>query len=210
VTRDNLMPLAKHRVRSFTTFAAEAFTDYKTTAAVAPSSRYLAQAMLEPLNLSEGSTVVELGPGTGVITLALLELLPQSSTLLAFEINRRFYRYLKKSISDPRFVLIKKSAEHAGRELRRRGRIRVDAVVSSLGLGLMSDRQRRALLGGLLPFMDEDSVFTQYQYIHGLEFKDGRLHRFSVGSLLRQYFDSVERKMVWRNLPPAFVFACRK
>lgn len=210
MTRENLLPQAKGRMMSFKTFAAEALTDYKTTAAVAPSSRYLAQAMLEPLNLREGCTVVELGPGTGVITRALLELLPANATLLAFEINSRFYRYLKKTISDERLVLLKTSAEHVGRELRRRRRTRVDAVVSSLGLGLMSDSQRRVLLGALLPFMDEDSVFTQYQYVHGLQVKDGRLRRFSVGSLLRQYFDSVERRMVWRNIPPAFVFACRK
>jgi len=210
VTREHLFPLAVERVMSFKTFAAEALADYKTTAAVAPSSRYLAHAMLKPLSLSEASTVVELGPGTGVITKALLDVLPEDATLLAFEINRRFYRYLKKNISDERLVLLKTSAEHVGRELRRRGRTRVDAVVSSLGLGLMSDRERRALLGGLLPFMDDNSVFTQYQYIHGLELKNGRLRRFSVGSLLHQYFDSVERKMVWRNLPPAFVFACRK
>jgi len=198
------------RMKSFRTFAAEALTDYKTTAAVAPSSRYLAHAMLEPINLSEASTVVELGPGTGVMTRALLDVLPKNATLLAFEINGRFYRYLKKNIPDKRLVLLRTSAEHVGRELRRRGRTRGDGVVSSLGLGLMSDRERRALIGALLPFMDDDSVFTQYQYIHGLEVKDGRLRRFSVGSLLQQYFASVERKMVWRNIPPAFVFACRK
>ena len=208
--QDNLLPEAIERVKSFRTFAAEALADYKTTAAVAPSSRYLAQAMLEPLSLCDGCTVVELGPGTGVITRALLDLLPQNATLLAFEINRRFYRYLRKCIPDPRLVILKKSAERVGHELKRRGHARVNAVVSSLGLGLMSDRQRRTLLGSLLPFMDEDSVFTQYQYFHGMEIKDGKLHRFSVGSLLRQYFDSVERRMVWLNLPPAFVFACRK
>jgi len=210
LTRAQLLRLGRQRMRSFGTFAAEALSDYKTTAAVAPSSPYLAHAMLEPLRLSEGSTVVEFGPGTGVITRALLDLLPRDSTLLAFEINRRFYRYLRRSISDPRLVLLKKSAANVGRELHRLGHKRVDAVVSSLGLGLMSDRERRSLLGALLPFMDEESVFTQYQYFHGMEIKDGKLRRFSVGSLLRQYFDSVERKMVWRNLPPAFVFACRK
>jgi len=39
---------------SFKTFAVEALANYKTTGAVAPSSRYLARAMLSPLTLRPG------------------------------------------------------------------------------------------------------------------------------------------------------------
>ncbi|MFQ5816514.1 MAG: class I SAM-dependent methyltransferase [Terriglobia bacterium] len=197
---------------SLKTFGAEVLADFQTTAAIAPSSRYLIRAMLEPLPLDQASIVVEFGAGTGVMTQALLDRLPQHATLLAFEINPRLFRYLKGNLPDPRLLLFNASAETLGQELRRRGCQRVDAAVSSLGLTLMSEQQRRDVLCELVPFLDQKSVFTQFQYIHGqlvyFRFKDGRAVRFSSGRLLRQYFASVQRKIIWRNLPPAFVFTC--
>src|SRR5713226_5458183 len=86
----------RERAMSLKTFAAEALADFPTIAAVAPSSSHLARAMLEPLPLGKASTVVELGAGTGVITGALLDVLPGPATLLAFEINRRFFSYLTR------------------------------------------------------------------------------------------------------------------
>src|SRR5437016_14206136 len=106
---------------SFRTFAAEAIADYKTTGAVAPSSRHLARAMLQPLVLKPGCIVVELGPGTGDMTQALLHALPTDSTLLAFEISDRFYSYLKKKFPDPRLVRLQIGAQHLAHEVNQRG-----------------------------------------------------------------------------------------
>jgi phospholipid N-methyltransferase len=193
---------------SLRTFVVEALTDFPMVAAISPSSRYLATAMLEPLPLARTRVALELGAGTGAITHSLLDQLPPQATLLVFEINRRFFDCLQRSISDPRVILINSSAEHLDSELRRRGIEQVDAVVSSLGLAFMSDRQRHALFQRLSPFLHQRSVFTQYQYIHGLQFVDGRLCRFNLRPLLGRYFGSVRSRIVWRNLPPAFVFTC--
>jgi phospholipid N-methyltransferase len=190
-------------------FAVEALTDFQTIGAVAPSSRFLAQAMLQPLRLEKTNVVVELGSGTGVMTQALLDLIPFDATLFAFEINPRFLQHLKSTVSDPRLVLINASAESIEMELRRRGYNHADAVVSSLALGFMSNAQRHALLSGIGSLLDETGVFTQYQYLHSLQLQNGQLKKFSVSRLLRQYFSSVQRRTIWRNLPPAFVFACR-
>ena len=192
-----------------TTFAIQAVADFRTVGAIAPSSRYLAHAMLGPLPLETARVVVEVGPGTGAMTHALLELIPRDATLLAFEINPRFSRYLKRRIPDPRLVVINGSAEMLQKEVDRRGYERVDAVVSSLALGLMSDAKRRAFLGGLASLLGETGVFTQYQYVHRLQVKNSRIRKFCLGRLLRSYFSSVQRTTIWRNLPPAFVFACR-
>jgi phosphatidylethanolamine/phosphatidyl-N-methylethanolamine N-methyltransferase len=191
-------------------FAMEALSDFRTVASVAPSSRYLVRAMLQPLPLQRARVVVELGCGTGVMTRALLKRLPSSATLLAFEINPRFTRYLKLMVSDPRLVLIDASAETIRGQLQRRGVEQVDAVVSSLGLAFMPAPQREAFLGELSGLLDEQGVFTQYHYLHGLQFQDGRLGRFDIAGLLRRHFRSVQRSIVWRNLPPAYVFICRQ
>jgi phospholipid N-methyltransferase len=194
---------------SLRTFVFEALADFPEVAAISPSSRYLATAMLEPLPLARTRIALELGAGTGAITHALLEQLPPHAKLVVFEINRRFFDCLQRSISDPRVILINASVEHLDSELRRRGIEEVDAVVSSLGLAFMSDRQRHELFQRLSPFLHQRSVFTQYQYIHGMQFVEGRLCRFNLRRLLGRYFASVQSRIEWRNLPPAYVFTCR-
>jgi phosphatidylethanolamine/phosphatidyl-N-methylethanolamine N-methyltransferase len=191
-------------------FAEEALADFSTTAAIAPSSHHLAAAMLKPLPLARARVAVELGAGTGAITRALLAELPPLATLVVFEINPRFYNYLKAHFSDPRLVLIHSSAEHLDRELEQRGYFQVDAVASSLGLGLMSERERHTLFERLLPFLHDRAVLTQYQYIHALQCENGRVRRLDLRPLLDQYFASVRSRLIWRNLPPAFVFSCRR
>jgi phospholipid N-methyltransferase len=193
---------------SLRTFVAEALINFPTVAAISPSSSYLATAMLEPLTLERTRVALELGAGTGAITHALLAQLSPHATLLVFEINPRFFDCLRRSISDPRVILINSSAENLDLELRRRGIQQVDAVISSLGLAFMPDHERQALFQRLSPFLHPKSVFTQYQYIHGLQFVGGRLRRLNLRPLLNRYFGSVQSRIVWRNLPPAFVFTC--
>jgi phospholipid N-methyltransferase len=193
---------------SLRTFIIEALTNFPTVAAISPSSSYLASAMLEPLTLSNTRVALELGAGTGAITHMLLDQLPPDAILLVFEINPRFFECLQQTISDPRAILINSSAENLDTELRRRGIQQVDAVTSSLGLAFMPEGERQALFERLSPFLHEKSVFTQYQYIHGLQCVGGRLRRLNLRPLLSRYFGSVQSRIVWRNLPPAFVFTC--
>ena len=105
--------------------------------------------MLRPLPLEKARVVVELGCGTGAMTRALLKQLPPDATLLAFEINPRFTRYLKLTVSDPRLVLIDNAAQTVGQELQQRGFQRAEAVLSSLGLAFMPEAERDVFLGDL-------------------------------------------------------------
>lgn len=196
------------------TFTAEAFNNFHTTSAVVPSSRYLTRAMLAPLPLGRARTVVEFGGGTGAITRALLDALPAQATLLSFEINPRFRAYLQAAIPDPRLEVIPAGAERVREELGARGIREVDAAVSSLGLTFMPAKQRHAILRGLLGFMSPAGVLTQFQYLHGLlphiHPADRQLQCFIAARWLRSYFPQVTSEVIWRNFPPAIVFACRR
>jgi phosphatidylethanolamine/phosphatidyl-N-methylethanolamine N-methyltransferase len=197
-------------------FLEEALANYPSVASVAPSSRHLARAMAEPLRHMKAGVVVELGAGTGVITRALLDLLPADATLIAFEINKKFYRYLRRNFHDPRLLLINDCAETLGRHLAQLGLKRVDAMVSSLSFSLMTARQRHAILKGLFACLDAKSVFLQYHYLPARivnafpqRRRDGN-RPLNVPRMLHQHFGSVESHIVWRNLPPALVYACER
>ncbi len=194
---------------NFTTFVRSAISNFKTTGAVAPSSRFLARAMVKPLRLNKSKVVVELGCGTGVMTHEMLDRMPDDAKLLGFEINPEFSELLKASISDSRFVLIDARAEMLHAEVERRGYKHVDAVLSSLALGFFSDELRRGILTEICRLIGDTGTFTQFQYVHSMQVIDGKFTRFKIATLLKQYFKSVERKLVTVNIPPAFVYECR-
>lgn len=198
---------------SLKTFTAEAVNNFQTTSALVPSSRFLTRAMVAPLPLARARCVVEFGAGTGTITRTLLAGLPAQAILLSFEINPRFRAYLQKNFYDPRLVVVPASAERVGEELAARGIEEVSAAVSSLGLTWLPDGRRHAILRGLAPFLGPASVFTQFQYVHGLlayfQRSNRQLQRFTAARFLQGYFSQVTSEVVWRNFPPAFVFTCR-
>ena len=191
------------------TFASQAISDFQATAAIAPSSKFLVEAMVRPLPVDRARTVVELGPGTGVMTEELLAQLPFDAKLLAFEINPKFVRYLRNNLPDPRLEVIECGAERADEELDRRGIYKVDAVLSSLGLSLFPDSLVEQIFDRLIPRLAADGVFTQFQYITRVRLQDGKAEYFDAADVLRRYFPIVRRRMIVRNLPPAFVYDCR-
>lgn len=192
-----------------TTFAMQALADFRAVGAIAPSSRYLTRAMVDPLPLRRARVVVELGCGTGTVTRALLDQMPRDSTLLAFEINPRFSQCLRETISDPRLHVLTTSAENVREEVHRRGFEHVDAVASSLALTLMSERLKHDILSESRGVLHRSGVFTQYLYVHGIHWQGRKPGLFAGGRMLQKHFRDVEQIIVWPNLPPAFVYACR-
>ena len=135
----------------------------------------------------------------------LLSVDDDSDVLRAIERDLR-----SKYGADYRVIGSDAPAEALGKELKRRGYSRVDAILSSLALGFMSNQQRQRILGEASGALSGAGIFTQYQYLHCLQFRDWQLSKLDLSQLLGRYFRSVERKIIWPNLPPAFVFACRE
>ena len=165
--------------------------------------------MVEPLRPQGPRVVVEFGPGTGVMTRPLLRMMPPDGVLLAFEISPRFVDYLRTNIRDQRLHIIAAGAETAAAELERRGIDTVNGVVSSLGIGFLDEEAAGAIFRPLLPSFSADATLTQFQYVHRIRMYGRRLEYFDAGDLLGRYFESVESKYVWRNIPPANVITCR-
>jgi len=190
------------------TFAAQALEEFQSTAAITPSSRFLAQAMVAPLRLPQAKIVVEFGPGTGVMTRELLDGMGEDARLLAFEINPRFIDFLREEFPDPRLEIVPVGAQNVMAELAERGIDRADAVLSSLGLSLMPHALVDSILEAGARAVGDTGVFTQFQYVSRVRVAEGRAAYYDVGSHLPHHFRDVRRRMVIRNLPPAFVYEC--
>jgi len=175
------------------------------TGSVAPSSRWLSARMVQGAGLDIASTVVELGPGTGAITRAIVPALGRDTVFVAVEYNPGFAEALKRRF--PRATVVNDTAERLPELLVEQGRAQADCILSSLPFAAFPQGLRRRLLDAAHRSLAPGGRFVTYAYVPAAWLAPGRQLRALLGSI----FTRVERTpLVWRNLPPAFVYRCQK
>lgn len=136
-------------------------------ASVAPSSRKLAARLLDRIDWRGRRLIVELGPGTGDVTAALLERMEVDALLVAIESNARFCDHLHSRFDDPRLVVIHGSACDIEAILVRRGTMRdrgpVDCIVSGLPFSTLPPPEAARLLDRSRDLLAPDGIFAAYQ-----------------------------------------------
>ena len=179
-------------------FRKQFWKDKKMVGAMAPSSRYLAQKMMQNIDFNATKVIVELGPGTGVFTDKIIERMSKNTHLLVFELNDLFFESLNKRISDPRVHIIHDSAEHIERYLEQYQLEKADVVVSSLPLAVFSDDLRELVLSASHRSLKSTGKYIQFQY--SLQSK----------KMLKNLYSKVSIAFTPLNFPPAFVYTCAK
>jgi phosphatidylethanolamine/phosphatidyl-N-methylethanolamine N-methyltransferase len=165
-----------------------------------PSSKTLSKVVADSCELKHGSTVVELGPGTGAFTGPILKRLNGHGKFLAVEINETNVKVLQRRF--PRCKVIHGSAEHLPEHLE--GRL-ADCIVSGLAWANMLPRMQNQILKAILKSLKPKGQFVAFAYAHAILLPTSLRFR----RRLRRHFKRVETTpIVWRNLPPAFVFGC--
>jgi len=175
------------------------------TSAIVPSSPWLAERMVEDVGLDQAKVVVELGPGTGAFTRAIQKEISPSAFFLAMEIDPLFASHLKRQF--PRVHIINDSAERLDQHLQALGHTSADCVLSGLPWAGFTDEEQKRLLGSVFRALRPGGLMTTYAYNHTAWLPGGRRFR----KLLKSTFSEVTTtRTEWRNLPPAFVYRCRK
>jgi phospholipid N-methyltransferase len=179
------------------TFISEVLKTGGTIGALSPSSSFLAHKMLSPIDFETAKCIIEFGPGTGIFTHKLLEKMTQDSRLFIFEINPAFFAALK-TINDNRLIVVNDSAENCMIYLKQYHQENADYIVSSLPFAMIPDQVVDAILENAYKVLSEKGKFIQFQY------------SLNALSKLKTIFNKVKVKFTFLNLPPAFVFICRK
>ncbi|MBL9148966.1 MAG: hypothetical protein JNM94_09770 [Phycisphaerae bacterium] len=174
--------------------------------AIAPSSPYLAEAMLAGFEPTRMRVVAEFGPGSGAFTRAILDRVRPETRFLPIELNPRMAEIFRTRF--PSVRLHERSAADLPAICREEGLGEapcVDFIVSGLPWAAFPIDLQRAILDGATAAMRPGASFVTFAYNLGLLTAAGR--RFA--KLLPNYFSKVERsRTVWRNVPPAFVYRC--
>jgi phosphatidylethanolamine/phosphatidyl-N-methylethanolamine N-methyltransferase len=180
-----------------TLFLREWLANPQRTGAVAPSSRRLAAAMTRWLPSSPESFVLELGPGTGVVTQALLTRGLREEKIVAVEKNPKLARLLRDRF--PRARIITGDAWRLDVLLRNQQIETVGAVISSLPLLNFSEEQAGVLAQKIRAVLEPGGHWVQFSY---------RIDKLRPRGASR--FRLRASKIVWLNLPPARVSVFQK
>ncbi|MER7014887.1 methyltransferase domain-containing protein [Saccharopolyspora sp. NPDC000359] len=195
----------RRKLREYWTFLNSAARQPSTVGAVLPTSRYVAEAVASVVPSSGTPTVLELGPGTGALSGPIQRRLGEGARHLAVEIDPNMVQFLERT--KPWLEVIEGDATHLRKLLDAAGADRVDAVISSIPWTLLPPDKQRELLHEAASVMSADAVFTTVTYSTTLWRSSTR----EFVNALHDTFDEVmPRSTIWRNVPPARVYACRR
>lgn len=165
---------------------------------VIPSSRFLIDEVLRPVDWRRARVIVEYGPGVGTFTAELLRRMRPDAKLIVIEMNPSFVRFLRESFADPRLQVVEASAADTARVLRDAGHARADYVICGVPFSTMPPHVRESILRATYAVLEVGGAFHVYQ--------------FSARVLpdLERIFGKVERRFEPLNVLPAQLFFCQR
>lgn len=173
--------------------------------ALCPSSRGLCRMMVSDVGMESADVIVELGPGTGAITREIVENMPEHAKFIAIELDETLCSLLRRQFPD--VTVCNDSAAGIGEILTRYSLPNPNVVISGLPWANFSQKLQRSILCSVAEHIAPGGYFATFAYLQGLMFPTGQRFR----KLLGEVFSDVQTSpVIWKNLPPAFVYRCRK
>jgi len=167
-----------------------------STGAVMPSSRALARAMARYVDPNSTGPVIELGPGTGPVTEALVRHGVDPARLVLVEFNPDFCRLLRTRY--PAATVVQGDAYRLRRLLETHVAEPAAAVVSGLPLVTKPLRTRLRLISDAMSLLAEGAQFVQFTY--------------AMLPPIPKELSGIRAEaseLIWMNLPPARVWVYR-
>lgn len=184
-------------------FVREFFKSPGMVGAVWPSSPALARMMIRAARVKSAGFVLEIGPGSGAFTGPILKNLRPDARFLAIEKSPELATSVAEKFPDAR--VIAGCATNLTSHLKDQGS--PDAIVSGLPWAAFDGPLQNTLLKEITSAISDSGIFATFAYFGPHKLKAGRGFR----SKLYDHFREVgTTPVVLANLPPAFVYFCRK
>ena len=200
-------------------FLKQSFAAFRTTGAVAPSSIFLARAMVDVLpkkgHIPDGFRVLEVGPGTGPFTAAAAKRMDGNGRLDLWEINPEFVTVLKGRLERERCFLKMgtRIRLHQGDVRELAGRQTYDAVLSGLPFNNFSPQEVRGFLEHFRKLLKPGGALAYFEYVAIRKLqapfvsRERRQRLKGITQVVREFAAAhqVRQHIVPLNLPPARV-----
>jgi phospholipid N-methyltransferase len=188
-------------VASYLHFMCAALVKFRQTGAIVPSQKFLINRMISPIPETYSGQILELGSGSGVLTLRLAARCPQAR-ILACEINPALARTTRENLDragiNGRVKVVSDAAEHLLSEMGRREMGKVDYVLSGIPLGNLPGERVQTLIDAISRVVNPGGLYIQFQY------------SLMDRKRIRSRFKLLRTAPVLLNIPPAVVYYAQR
>lgn len=174
-------------------FLKEYIKNPSNVGSITPSSKSLKKQMIKHIDFSKDLVILELGAGNGVFTKDLISKKTEKSILIIVENNPSFVEELNNKFSNLEGVFIFCEDVLNLDEILLKIEIKkVDYVVSSLPFLSLGEEFTEKVFELVKKYLVKEFILFQYTTI--------------LSKKLKKHFKKVNKQIVLKNIPPAFVF----
>jgi phospholipid N-methyltransferase len=166
----------------------------KEVGSIIPSSRWMERRITRTAEIASAKLVIELGPGTGGTTKALLQAMGPDARLLAIEINPGFCELLTRTIDDDRLIVHEGSAAEIHDALVKHDLEAPDVILSGIPFSTMPQALGLSILRSVKKSLAPGGRFVAYQF------------RDVVHTLGKRVFGPASVQIELLNVPPMRVY----
>ena len=166
----------------------------KEVGSIIPSSRWMERRITRTAEIAEAELIIELGPGTGGTTKALLQAMRPNARLLAIEINPGFCDLLTRTIHDPRLIVHQGSAAEIPEAISKHDLEKPDVILSGIPFSTMPETLGLSILQSAKESLAPGGRFVAYQF------------RDVVHTLGKRIFGAASVQIELLNMPPMRVY----
>lgn len=199
-------PLEGMHHLSTLSFMKEVIRANRSTGAIAPSGRKLADAVTEMAGVSQSNVIVEYGPGTGVFTEAILSKKKPDAYFIALEVNEEFVKVTRERC--PGVHVYHDCAQNTGKYLQEAGFEGCDTIVSGLPWTRFDDDLQDEILQATYDVLVPGGRFVTFAYAVSPYVPSGR--KFFRQKLVERFGSVSRSEHIWKNFPPCVVFIAEK
>jgi phospholipid N-methyltransferase len=188
-----------------TTFLKAFLENPLTVGSVFPSSPAAAARIVKNIQPNENAIVLELGCGTGPFTEAIERILPSPNCYLGIELNEELVRILKEKF--PHLNVVCGDASRASEIHEKSGLGEVKYIISGLPFASLPEEVSKTVLADIDKFMSRGGCeFRTIQYATSIPLQSAKKFRRMMN---KKYGKAHRSRLVWRNLPPTYIFTWR-
>jgi len=178
------------------------FVRDRNVASITPTSSVGVKRVCSKIDFPSSNLIIEYGPGTGVFTSHLLKNMRLDARLILIELNKNFSSILRKSITDPRVVIVNDSAENVLEALRKCQESQADYILSGIPFFWLRNGLRDNILYNTYNALKPGGKFLVYQTCFQTD-QHLKVH-------LDRLFPAVRCKFELFNIPPMRIYEAIK